>query len=181
LPSIRSRAAAGRSATCFDTPRWCTPTAWSPLARRWYRRLEYTTDCRFSYQALQPQYFERQRLWPKWGRFEAWEDQFENTLQQLAPPAYPNTVEVCRAIGLTGDDEAADDEDEKKDKEKAAAAADGSAVPAEGAAATTSAEAKPADGTAVATASVIRSQADRGHCGRCCNYCCSCCCCCCQV
>ena len=37
---------------------------------------------------------DRRTLWPKWGRHEAFDNMFENTLGQLAPPAYMQSVEV---------------------------------------------------------------------------------------
>ena len=41
---------------------------------------------------------DRQKLWPKWGRHEAMDNMFENTLGQLAPPTYMNSVEIVRFL-----------------------------------------------------------------------------------
>ena len=41
------------------------------LARRWYRRLEYTTNVKLCLHSLQPNTADRRTLWPKWGRHEA--------------------------------------------------------------------------------------------------------------
>merc|ERR1712000_644754 len=70
------------------------------LARRWYRRLEFTTNAKLTMYGLQPSISDRRQLWPKWGRHAADDNTFYGTLSQLAPPAYTQSVEICRGVGM---------------------------------------------------------------------------------
>ena len=77
--------------------------------RRFYRTLEYTTNCKLCLRDLQPSIANRQRPWPTWGRHEATTEGFALQLQSLSPPAYAKSVVITRrapgaAAGADGAD-----------------------------------------------------------------------------